>query len=292
VNGLKRAPRFIYVILGLILIAGFVIADTGTDTIDVDVEVASQVSIKVSPDYIRFWGMDPGTYQVNSTHFVIENIGSANITKIWASAATPTVDPFSTDDISDFRASNFIAIANETGEDGYLFVNRMEYNETLPSYVTPRTGSKANGRFRNSTYEYFWSLVPDPDDPTGNVTNGTLYIGNSPHTSTQQGTVDLNGADVTAVSLTGTGVNEIGGSHPLNNYCVIATQSGDNVKLQLFKWNADLDDGTNCNNFDYLYRGLLVPSNTTYITIAAYVPLGVPSGNITAGTITLTATDQ
>ena len=282
----------------------FAPASNDTDTAGVSVTVNNQTIINIVPSNWTISSINPGSAAVN-TSFSLENLGSANITLIWASVSQPTSNPFG-GSASGFNAGNYIALRNYTGvggsQDGKLnLVDILEYNMSKPSYVTtPATCGTTFGKIRNSSYEYFWCLT----NSTGNVSNNTIIIGRTPHSDTQLGTIDLSGSDTDTITLNSGaatwGANDVTGTIPTTNPlypgCIrvqndTSAIGAGQATIRMFKWNADII--ADCTAIPYIF----INSLTNYfgagqilpLDIAVFVPYGASAGSMSMGILTIIA---
>jgi len=182
------------------------------------------------------------------------------------------------------------------GTNNYFFPNRKEYNESRslvylkdPGGNMPPSGY-SYGRFRNSSYEYFW-MVQFTNDCVGE----TFYIGDQPHTETQTGTTDFQSGDFTSGTLSAatSGWCYVDLPSPWNDYTIyVKNQTLDEVIF--YHWNKDIPAG---NNVEYFWDaggnpGIpLVPGNSTVIDIMVYIPYGVYEGYIKQGKLEVVVND-
>ncbi|MCX8179717.1 MAG: hypothetical protein N3E38_03245, partial [Candidatus Aenigmarchaeota archaeon] len=132
------------------------------DTVVIHVNVSLLSEITVTPEMLEWLDIIPGTpapeYSVD-----IKNTGSVNFTKLWAtvnSFATETTNPLGKGNPLLYGAGSFLLLKNETGEDTFRFVNRLEWNETeMPTYMIPNPSDAVSwGYFRNFTSIYLWNF--------------------------------------------------------------------------------------------------------------------------------------
>jgi len=297
-------------VLALFLIAGMVSAAEDTSESTIDIEISAETSVNVDPYAFAYTGVTPGTLADNSSEannyyaFQIENIGSNNITDVWANVSQPADSPFATGDPTEYDAGNFIQLANDTGA-GFWFVDRVEFPEvntlvylTDPNgAIPPAEADYTYGRIRNADQEYFWMI----DNSSGVCDTSAIaaYIGNTPHNKTQSGTIDFSGADFQTLSFTEEGdwgVDTIDGG-PLTGYCFAAYT--DCTQIRLWKYNADAPGGgvgEPCvATPKYLQEdtrdGNLTSGDSVVVYIKLAVPLGVPVGPVTQGMLTIIASD-
>lgn len=282
----------------------FAPSSNDTDTAGVSVTVNNQTIINIVPSNWTISSINPGSTAVN-TSFSLENLGSANITLVWASTSQPTANPFG-GSASGFNAGNYIALRNYTGVGGsqdsrLQFVDILEYNMSKPSFVTtPATCGTTFGKIRNSSYEYFWCLT----NSTGNVSNNTIIIGRTAHSDTALGTIDLTSSDVDTITLNSGaatwGVNDVTGTipttNPLSPGCVrvqndTSAIGAGQATIRVFKWNADLL--ADCTAIPYIFVNSLTnwfgPGQVLPLDIAVFVPYGATAGSMTMGILTIIA---
>ena len=297
-------------VLGSFLI-GFVpnaVAVNKTDTATIDITVGTLTMVDMNPAEFIWSGINPGTAGVRK-QAQIENIGSTNFTYIWFNVTQPSNRPFGTGFNSSYNAANFVWIARENSTDSpdseYFAVDRLEFNETRslvyltdPEGNTPPDHSKFTyGRFRNTSFEYFW-FINKTDDCDG----ATFWVGDVAHRQGVTGTIDfsscvsgLNNAPGTtcrygALTDAGNGwcyadVN-IGG----RNYTVAVDNTTVGYKVRWFHWNADAPGGRNfrvTNNNQWFSTITIYPGNSTVADLKVYVPYGVAKGLLTQGTLTV-----
>ena len=280
---------------------------TKTDTITIIVNVSELTMVDINPTELAWTGaysVPPGGEGVEKV-IVIENIGSTNITKIWFNNSYPSSRPFGSGTNATYDAGNFVVIRrNETGEIFY-FPNRVEYNESLLPYINPPSDWDAFGRFRNSSYEYFWFVA----EGTNNCSDGTFYIGKNPHTQTETGTDDFSSCD----PLTGTGTGKpcrngtfegqvningvvwgwadvyIGPDTGYENYTVAVNAYCN--ETWFYHWNMDAPGATELTNdhAEYFITQPLYPGAHVNVNVRIRVPFGVAYGFTPAGTLTVIA---
>ncbi|MCD6367657.1 MAG: hypothetical protein J7L45_01070 [Candidatus Aenigmarchaeota archaeon] len=247
-----------------------------TDQISVSVNISAKCIVDVSPSSL-VWStpLDPGSVGERKD-VQIENLGSVNITHVWFNNSYPSTRPFGTAVSSNYDSGNWIAISVDTDGQPYYFPNRVDYNES--QRVVYLTGSDGNtppqvpyGRFRNSSYEYFWDVEAGA---CGNYTCGTFYIGTSPHTKTQTGDVDLSdntGTTLTSIGNWGYAAITVGSE----NLCVAMYHDGS--KAMFYKWNMDAPGAESCSNAAYFVgsSNSIVPGASAYARVRVFVPYGV-----------------
>lgn len=198
-----------------------------TEESDVDVNVSEVTQLDVRPSQLTYGNaenvsIEPGDNATISDggyeHIELGNIGSTNIAEIYAQSTMPSDQPFGAaglDETVNHNTGNFLTLSTETANTNDYsalssgmasvptmhFLNRVEYAEdTPPTYISYEKGSNLAageddihiGRIRAGGVEYFYALYNE-DSANGVSSDGTftLRIGDSPHTSTQLGTVDF-----------------------------------------------------------------------------------------------------
>ena len=300
----------IAMVLSVIMWAGFASAINVTDTISIEVEVSELTMVDVNPTSLSWSGTEavPPGGEGNEKAIQIENIGSTNITAIWFNNTYPSSRPFGTGGNASYDAGNFVAIRRNSTNERYYFPNRVDYNESqILIYLNVPSGYKY-GRFRNSSYEYFWAVT---EGASGNCTDGTFKIGKTPHTQTQTGSTDLTTCDP---SLTGTGLNPcregsltpatepqyagmwgwadlyVGPNDDYVNYTV-AVNAYCNETI-FFRWNIDAPGGQASLHAQPFTTQTLVPGASVIANIVVRVPYGVVYGYSSPGTLTVIASSQ
>lgn len=249
----------------LVLVLGMTFSGSAqaTDNSTVTVNVGTQTAIDISPSALNFGTIEPGT-EVNETtsgftHFEVENIGSNNITNVWANTSTPTTDPFGTGFASNYDVGNFIQIqpdneiAGVASDNSFTYVNRKEYNESNDlSYITTPEGTNQEwryGRFRVGEQEFFWAVNTTTTGAceTGDTDSDDLRVGVQPHNQTATGSVDFTTAsEYDSYDLaSGTTVEGVASSVTLSSATLDADRTYDVV--------------ANCGAETYTYRSKFNP---------------------------------
>lgn len=319
-------------------------ADT-QNSLDVNISIAQQTIIDIQPSKFA-WGYQgsnvfPGTVagpqeEINGYGRIqIENLGSVNITSVWFNNTQPSQRPFGTGNANLYDSANFLALdRNSTSTDANQFISRKEYGLDQPAgqdIIYLSTPSQWDyGRFRNSSYEYFWTV-----DDTGTSTGGaTFRIGVNHHNETQTGSTALdtacaggdetggnnecNGYTLTNVTdgngnewavtevevgvLDSTTMSNEGGAE----YCVAMNASqilGTNPpEVEFIKWDkghpavqggdAGCDYATNYTIGGSSPAGELVPGEWITMNLRAKIPYGVVSGDLPTGNLVVLANSQ
>ncbi len=216
-------------------LASTVTAQDSSQETNVTVDVSGVTQLDVRPSSLSYTdvagndsleALEPGQSRSTSdglfSQIEVENIGSERIGNIYGRATMPTQQPFGTD-VADGGANhstgNFVTVSLDTANEGRYrlsdvvpnienphHLNRVEYfEENPPTYIQTESdtfGGEAVqnqevGRFRVGGAEYFF-VIYETD-----ASNGTLVIGDTPHTPTEIGTTDFTdgGSDYSTTSL-------------------------------------------------------------------------------------------
>lgn len=302
-----KAKIFIGVLV-LLAIIGTAQAGSGenaTDTANVSVGVAQLTAINMDPNSLSWTSVNPGTEcggggacnETNDYNWIeIENIGSSNLSLVWFNATYPTSRPFGTGIVLNYDAGNFVVLLNRTNSGTFHPINRHEFNESDTLYYLkdpngnlPPAGFNY-GRYRNTSNEYFWMI-----NNTGgcNDTGKTLYMGETSHTKTVQGTTDFTGGDVSSLGIDGTdgswGYGAVDDGPFNGEMCFAINATCDEIIF--YRWNMDSPGATSCANAEYAWNqtthGLLSPGQYFPMQIRVYVPYGVAEGTVKQGTLTV-----
>ncbi|UCG95911.1 MAG: hypothetical protein JSV92_02620 [archaeon] len=287
-----------------------------TDTMTIDVNVSTLTLVDMNPAEFSWVGVDPGKDTARQ-QLQIENIGSTNFSKVWFNVTQPADRPFATGDPTEYDAANFLWISREnyTGDSSdpvYFAVDRLEFNEsrrliylTDPDGNIPPNETKYHyGRFRNTSYEYFWftdSREATPDDCNG----ANFYVGDDPHTQAQSGTIDFSSTcpnsltdapagDCRSGTLTQAGSTDwcyaninIGG----RNYTIAVNMNGTQVRWS--HWNIQFPGGSDFGYGDETFHNEIFsemntfPGNSTVADLKIYLPYGVAKGVVSQGILTV-----
>ncbi len=282
---------------------------TGNDTITISINISEKSMVDINPSNLSYGPLEPGSVGDSTKENIgnysgiwIENIGSTNVTKIWFNSTYPASDPFGTGDPLSYDAGNMIVIANGSAET-YYFPNAVEYprSDSDSLYVQTPVGfdfadGDIFGKFRNTSYEYFWAI----DSDNGNCSGRTFYYGGSPHTKEQMGDVNLDDGTpaplVLSVVSPGWSSASVLFPNPGGaNYCLSVPD--DCSKVIFHRWNADIPGaGTSvCPGIGYFVNSTvrpLTPGNVTKGNINVYVPYGVPMGQIKNGLLTVYVSNE
>ena len=258
----------------------------------VNVTIGTTAQITLSPLILNFTGLAPGT--ASSTQLLdIVNSGSLTVTNIYASVSTVQDEPrrpYQSSNSLNYSSGDVLVYRNSS-DTNFYFAGRLEWNATSdPGSNSPSgfTSLVSKGFFINTSYEYFWAL--------GNGTDGNGHVAFCNETGAQFGisTVADNGT-VTTRSPTATALStgDINWGYfpqtsgPLSGSCVAASSDCTKIYIYHFDESVGLDS---CTNSAYIQAQGISPGNTHVLTLAAYVPYGIPAGSLNTTTFTVTAT--
>jgi hypothetical protein len=263
----------------------------GYNTTEINVSIESVARITITPNYVNWSGVHPGTTGGTQTIEVL-NTGSLNVTNLYAYIDTLTVEasrPYGSDEASSYAAGGVLLLRNQS-DSSMGWVGRIEWNwtNTLSNLVT--TGVEdpvAWGFFRNASKEYVWligngtdglcndsgvqfALEDDEDDGTTDT--------RTPET-TDFTTPDYTGPDWAIFSINRT-------TAPLYDQCVAVWVNC--TKIYIYNYDKRTDPAFyRCGIADFI-RNVLVPSGDSEIlTLDVYVPEGIPEGNMSSSTLTV-----
>ena len=262
-------------------------AVTVNNTTTIALNVSKLAIMTITPTYVEWLNIPPGN-NGTAQNITITNKGSVNLTNIYASVnsfALETTNPLFTGNPADYAAGSFLVLHNST-ESEYRFVNRMEWNytDTLDNYV-PTSGAVSRGFFKNITKEYLWDIVPDSNNQCLNTSEMTFTIKTVPDDGTNrdmsQNNVTGNPQANTTEWSTWTFSNG-----PLAGYCTAIYKDCTKIMVCQFDHNSFLPD---CPDRKYIQSSALTPNSAHTMDANVYVPKGIPSGNTTQSTLTITA---
>jgi len=262
------------------------------DTVLISVNVSLLSEITVTPEALEWLDIVPGTsaaeYSVD-----IKNTGSVNFTKLWAtvnSFATETTNPLGKGNPLLYGAGSFLLLKNETAEDNFRFVNRLEWNETeMPTYMVLNPSDAVSwGYFRNFTNIYLWNF--NDSATAGECLNGSqmeFRIKTTPESITYPD------RDMTSGTVAGTfqtNTTEWGvwtfDSGPLKDYCVYIHKNCQKIMIAQWDHNSTLPP---CSSRKYITQEFFMPENVHTVNLTVFIPRGVPHGNTTSNILTIVA---
>lgn len=291
--------------------------DTDDADIPVSVNIEEETIVDIQPEEFAWTEgtLEPGQVadednEINDYGSIfIENLGSVNITQVWAEVSKPTERPFGTGDSSLYDPGNFLAVETE-GE--YQFIERRDYalGDSQEIVFLDTEDGWDVGRFRNTSQEYFWSF---------DTTDEIFRIGLNPRTETDTGSTDLtdgcDGVDCNQYNLAETGTDTgiystdivVGGEDGQNEagsqqYCAIIDTNQDDIEgrtpVDMVKYNPGREgaDSAGCED---VTEGLVDPADDPLppggfldTGIKSFIPFGVPSGDIGGGELTIYASSS
>jgi hypothetical protein len=253
---MKKALGLVFLTAGLAMSITSVTAASQDATVNVTVDTKTELDVR--PTTLSYnassGGLEPGQQATSADEYngystiEVENIGSTNISEIYAESSYPQDDPFGTGVDSEYDSGNFIqistneattssygtgtfagALADDSTDQNFHYVNRVEFEDyPVQTYIdtVSSTGdlsfsssiSSLNtdvGRFREGDQWYFYAIYYG-DNGQGACSGGTngdseIWVGNDPHTSTSTGTTDLSQAsNAQVVDIQQTTNNNIG----------------------------------------------------------------------------------
>lgn len=258
-------------------------ATTNTSTVEIYVNVSVLCQVEASVTSLSWTQVSPGSTGT-AQNFDIKNTGSTNLTDIYVSVDVETSRPYGLS-ASAYEAGSFLVMHNST-DSNFYFVDRREWNLTSkPGGATVQTNAVSWGYFKNTSYEYFWSLVPNTttnycnDSGTSlriNTTSGELNAGDSALPC--DGLTP--GPEYSACSYT---------SGPLNGYNVLIDKNCNFIQIYKFDYNSSFPVPTT-DNREYIHPGILAQGESETVSANVWVPNGIPAGDVSNSTLTITAT--
>jgi hypothetical protein len=258
-----------------------------SNTTDIDVNVSSFSQITLYPNYLNWTNIIAGTAGGHK-NITVKNTGSVNVSSIYGWVDTledETTRPYGSDDPTSYAAGGVLTIMNET-ESKYFYLGRIEWNWTqdISSHDwSAVTTPVAWGYFRNMSNDYVWILG-----------NGTAGCNDSDaqfsyETDIDLGTIATRKPDNTFSLTTITAAPKEWAyaqitSGTLAGHCIAAFYNCSKVFIYNFDKRSNFTD---CG--EYLYNAQLSPGSTIILRADAWVPRGIPAGNLTRATLTIEA---
>jgi hypothetical protein len=290
---LRTLLPLIFALVFLVMPLAPAIAAETSANITVNVTVAPVAEITVVPYYLNWTNIYPG-YAGAVQAVDVKNTGSLNVSNIYIYASTlddETTRPYGTGDPSKYSAAGVIVVKG--GSDNVpKFIGRIEWNWTDAisaadfSYVT---NVKAWGFYKNTSFEYVWAVGADPTTNRCNDTGAIFAISDIP----DDGTTVARTPTTTGISRSDGDANfgyfSISGRAAFGNEDVCVAVASDCSKIYIYRYDKRPGFGS-CGNSAYLATSTLVPGDIYRITyISAYVPKGIPAGQLKLGTLTVVA---
>jgi hypothetical protein len=259
-----------------------------SNTTDIDVNVSSFSQITLYPNYLNWTNIIAGTAGGHK-NITVKNTGSVNVSSIYGWVDTledETTRPYGSDDPTSYAAGGVLTIMNET-ESKYFYLGRIEWNWTqdISSHDWSAVTSPISwGYFRNMSNDYVWVL--------GNGTGGRCNESSaqfSYETDIDLGTIATRKPDNTFSLTTITAAPKEWAyaqitSGTLAGHCIAAFYNCSKVFIYNFDKRSNFTD---CG--EYLYNAQLSPGSTIILRADAWVPRGIPAGNLTRATLTIEA---
>jgi len=268
------------------------LADTGTITIYVNISTTAALSVQ--PTVLSWTLIVPGNNGTDQT-ITITNTGSTVFSSgVYASVnsfAKEASNPIGSSSASSYASGGFLVLKN-TSDTTYYFVNRMEWNDsTITDSVTNKdTNGVSWGFFRNMSQKFLWEITKDN---ASLCTNGSAS--NSMHLHIKTVADTGSNRDMTANIATDTFSSNTTewstwtfSSGPLQNYCAAIDKNCKRFMLYRWDWNGTLP-ACPASSRKYL-NATLNPSSQLLVTANVWIPSGIPAGDTTNSTLTITAT--
>jgi hypothetical protein len=262
-----------------------------SNTTDIDVNISSISQITLYPNYLNWTQIIVGTAGGHK-NITVKNTGSVNVTSIYGWVDTledETARPYGSSNPASYAAGGVLTLMNETLSK-YFYLGRIEWNWTQDisshdwSALTTSTPISW-GYFRNMSNDYVWVL--------GNFTGGRCN-----ETGAQfaiEDDIDLGTTstrypqNVYSLTTIAAAPNEWAyaqiTSGTLADHCIAAFYNCQKVFIYKFDRRSNF---TECGK--YLYNDWLTPGGTIILRADAWVPRGIPAGNLTRATLTIEAT--
>jgi hypothetical protein len=260
------------------------------NTTDIDVNISSLSQITLYPNYL-FWPQVSVGTMGGYKNITVKNTGSVNVSDVFAwvnTLANESVRPYGNSTAANYSAGSVLTIMNET-DAKYYYLGRIEWNwtEDIPNHVWGVTSPISWGYFRNISDDYVWVL--------GNGTAGRCNETGSQfeiETDIDAGSLATRTPDILVALTTSAGDSSRWSygsiaSGTLDGHCVAAYY--DCSKVYIYKFDKRTNF-TGCGNADYAMSGNMVPGKTINIKVDAWIPRGIPAGNMTRTTLTVEAT--
>lgn len=276
-------------ILSTLFLSSIGLAAVNTTTIAVNVSEVGQIAVdKTYLEWIQVFPGNNGTDQI----LTITNTGSTTFTTtLYASVntySTETSNPLQ-GPVTGYYAGGFLVLKNAS-DTNYHFVNRLEWNDSnIVGSISDKnaTYGVSWGKYRNKTQWWIWEIRKDNNNECLNTTAGSPN-GAAVVIQNTQGSYAVS----TGISW-GTGLGNLTdlsfwsfSAGPLQDYCVAVKKNCQ--ALMIYRWDKNSSFPT-CTTRKDLNKTLAVGASIS-VTANVFVPLGVPSDNVSQSTLTITAT--
>jgi hypothetical protein len=283
----------IIVLLALLAIPVTVSADTNSST-TIYVNVQSVSEITLSPSALSWNNAQPGHAAISKLLDIV-NTGSLNVTNLYSFISTLSDEsrrPYGTGNPTNYSAGGVIVMENNSYEK-YFFAGRIEWNETkdISNMKKDNVNNASSwGFFRNTSYEYNWLVGQNSTNGRCNETGAEFAFSDLPD----------NGTEVTRTPTT-TNINPDGADENYGYFSVVAPRtssplyesciavSSDCTKIYIYRYD-ERNGFKTCGNARYIQVLDLAPGIVHTLNLTAYVPLGIPNGNLNTTTFTVVAT--
>jgi hypothetical protein len=276
-------------VLSVFFLPNIGLADTGT--VEIAVNVSTTSALSVQPNYLEWILISPGNNGTDKT-ITITNIGStAFSTGIYASVdsfAEENTNPIGSTSAANYAAGGFLVLKNSSDTTSY-FVNRMEWNDStiVSSVLNKGTFGASWGFFRNLTQEFLWEISKDNISQCLNISASNTMAFKIKTAADTGSNRDISTGTVSATASANTTEWSTWtfSSGPLTDYCIAIAK--DCQRFMLYRWDKN---GTlpSCSGTRYL-NTTLSPSAQLLVTANVWLAEGIPAGNTTQSTLTITA---
>jgi hypothetical protein len=291
-------------VISLMIMASFLVGFSGyafaqvTRNITVDVNIASVAEITISPTFVAWTLAAPGA-NAGIRQLSVKNTGSTNITNMFAyvdTITTETVRPYGATSPANYSAGGLLTLNNQSGFDqNFSFVGRLEWNHTQEISNIVKTGvtnPASAGWYRNNSNEYVWLTGANTTNFRCNETTAQFAI----EDDIDDGSASTRTPSATGIEfITNTGawgifaVNRT--TAPLYQMCVAVNATCDKIFIYKYDKRTDPNFGI-CTNSRYVRATLLPPNQIESVAVNAYVPRGIPVGDMTQASLTFAATSS
>jgi hypothetical protein len=283
----------ILLVIGTVFLLSSSFSYALNDTININITIGPVSQINVVPNALN-WTQQTTGLTGGVINFTIKNAGSENVTNIIAyvnTNETETLRPYGSSNPSDFSSGGLIVIKNNSASKMY-WVQRKEWNWTRDianidlGAISPYSRA-ARGFFRNTSLEYVWAVGNGTEGLCNNT--GTLFAIEDDN--------DLGASDTR--TPTTTGIVRDGGdgdysyfsvnraTAPLSDMCVAVSKNCDYILAYKYDRRGTPSGFGTCSNAADLRSEALPPGETDDIHIDAWIPNGVPSGQLAIAILTI-----
>ena len=273
-----------------LLVPTAVIAASNTTTINVSIEAVGRISLV--PDFLNWTDVDPGTTGGEQT-VEIQNIGSINVTNIYAYFNTLTVEastPYGSSDASGYSSTGVIVLRNQS-ESNIYFNGRIEWNWTTTISnidMSNLDDPVAWGFFKNTSNEYVWA-IGNGTDANGNAVCNETGTQLAIEDDIDDGTQGTRTPETTTITRDGGDANYSyfsvdRATAPLYEHCIAVNTNC--TKIYIYKYDRTGQFST-CLNSAYIEDVMTPSGESEILTLDAYIPKGIPDGNMSSSVMTV-----